>query len=120
MTMDTISLLGLRVFAYHGVPAEEKSTGQEFVVDVTLRIDLAAAAASDDLADTVDYGLLATAIVERVANEQWDLIERVAGRVADLVLENDRGTGVEVRIHKPAAPITVPFEDVVVEVQRIR
>ena len=120
MTMDTMSLLGLRVFGYHGVLAEEQSAGQEFVVDVTLHLDLAAAAASDELGDTVDYGALAQAIHERVATEQWNLIERVAGRVADLVMEDGRVTGVEVRVHKPAAPIAVPFDDVGVEVRRSR
>ncbi|MDH3261334.1 MAG: dihydroneopterin aldolase [Acidimicrobiia bacterium] len=118
--MDTISLFGLRVYAYHGVLAEEKSAGQEFIVDVTLHADLAIAASSDDLADTVDYGALAAAIHDRVANEQWNLIERVAGRVADLVMEDERVFGIEVRVHKPAAPIAVPFDDVVVEVRRRR
>jgi dihydroneopterin aldolase len=117
---DTISLLGLRVFAYHGVLTEEKSAGQEFVVDVTLHADLALAASSDDLVDTVDYGALAAAIHDRVAGEQWNLIERVAGRVADLVMEDQRVAGVQVRVHKPMAPIVVPFEDVVVEVWRFR
>jgi dihydroneopterin aldolase len=120
MNRDTISLLGLRVFAYHGVLEEEKSAGQQFVVDVTLHVDLEVPVASDHLADTIDYGALAVAIHERVASEQWNLIERVAGRVADLVMEDDRVLGVEVRVHKPAAPITVPFGDVVVELQRNR
>jgi len=116
--MDTISLLGLRVFAYHGVLAEEKSAGQEFVIDVTLHVELAKAAFSDTLADTVDYGALAAAIHDQVASEQWNLIERVAGRVADLVMEDRRVAAVEVKVHKPAAPISVPFDDVVVEVRR--
>lgn len=120
MNTDSISLLGLRVFAYHGVLAEEKSAGQEFVVDVTLLTDLTVPASSDDLADTVDYGALAAAIHDRVASEQWNLIERVAGRVADLVMEDERIAEVEVRVHKPAAPIAVPFDDVVVEVRRCR
>ena len=117
---DTISLVGLRAFAYHGVLPEEQSSGQEFVIDVTIHTDLAGAGASDDLADTIDYGALAGAIHARVTIERWNLIERVAARVADLVMEDDRATGVEVRVHKPAAPIPVPFEDVVVEVRRSR
>ena len=118
--MDSIRLSGIRVFAYHGVLTEEQSAGQEFVIDVTIRADLAKAAASDDLADTIDYGAVAAAIHARVTGERWNLIERVAERVADLVLEDERVAGVEVRVHKPAAPIPVPFEDVVVEVQRSR
>jgi dihydroneopterin aldolase len=120
MNRDTISLLGLRIYAYHGVLEEEKAAGQEFVVDVTLDVDLAGPASSDDLADTIDYGALAAAIHERVAGEQWNLIERVAGRVADLAMEDERVVGVDVRVHKPSAPIAVPFDDVVVELQRSR
>jgi dihydroneopterin aldolase len=120
MNRDTIRLTGIRVFAYHGVLDEEKTTGQEFVIDVVLHVDLATPGASDDLADTIDYGGLATAISDRVAEERWNLIERVAGRVAELVLEDGRVAAVEVRVHKPAAPISVPFEDVAVELRRSR
>ena len=117
---DTISLLGIRVFAYHGVLADEQANGQEFVIDVIVHTDVSQAAASDDLNDTIDYGALAAAVHARVSIERWDLIERVAERVADLVLEDERASGVEVRVHKPAAPIQVPFEDVVVAVRRSR
>lgn len=118
--MDSISLLGLRVFAYHGLLSEEQSSGQEFVIDVTIHTDLTAAAASDDLADTIDYGALAAAIHTRVTSERWNLIERVAGRVADLVMESADVAAVQVRVHKPSAPIPVSFEDVLVEVRRSR
>mgnify|MGYP001819227728 CR=1 FL=1 len=117
---DTISLLGMRVFAYHGVLAEEQSSGQEFIIDVIVHTSLSPAARSDDLEDTIDYGALAAAIHSRVTIERWNLIERVAERVADLVMEDEKASGVEVRVHKPAAPIPVPFEDVVVEVRRSR
>lgn len=117
---DTISLVGLRVFAYHGVLVEEQESGQEFLIDVTMRTNLAGAAGSDDLSDTLDYSAVAAAIHARVAGERWNLIERVAERVADLVLEDERVAGVAVRVHKPDAPIPVPFEDVVVEVRRSR
>ncbi len=117
---DTIRLLGIRVFAYHGLLADEQASGQEFVIDVVVHASLSDAAASDDIADTIDYGSLAAAIHARATKERWNLIERVAGRIADLVMEDRRATGVEVRVHKPAAPIQVPFEDVVVEVRRSR
>lgn len=118
--MDTISLIGLRVFAHHGLLEEEKAAGQEFVIDVTIHADLAQPGNSDDITDTIDYGTLAEAIHGRVALERWNLIERVAERVAALVMEEERATAVEVRVHKPGAPIPVPFEDVVVEVRRSR
>ena len=114
----SIRLTGLRVFAFHGVLAEEQASGQEFVIDVTVFADLSEAGAGDDLSDTIDYGDLATAIHNRVSTERWNLLERVAERVADLVLEDERSAGVEVTIHKPAAPIPVPFEDVAVSLRR--
>ena len=116
--LDSIRLTGLRVFAYHGVLPEERASGQEFIVDVTVHADLSAAAAGDDLSATIDYGELAAAVHHRVTVERWNLIERVAERVADLVLENDLARGVEVTVHKPAAPIPVPFADVAVEIRR--
>jgi dihydroneopterin aldolase len=115
---DTIRLTGLRVFAYHGVLAEERASGQEFVIDVTVFADLSTAGANDELSDTVDYGNLAAAIHNRATTERWNLLERVAERVADLVLEDERAAGVEVNVHKPAAPIPVPFEDVAVSIAR--
>ena len=117
---DRIKLTGIEVFAYHGVLTEEKERGQIFVVDVELFLDLADAASSDDLSATVHYGELAQAVHDRVKDERWDLIERVAGRVADLVLEDSRVEGVEVTIHKPSAPIDVPFSDVAVTISRLR
>ena len=114
--MDSISLTGLEVFARHGVLEHEKVEGQTFVVDVTADLDLSAARVSDDLADTLDYGTLAAAIHERVAGERWDLIERVAQRVVDLVLEDVRVSRATVTVHKPQAPIEVPFGDVTVTV----
>jgi dihydroneopterin aldolase len=116
----TIRLTGLRVFAYHGVFPEEQADGQEFVIDVALDMDLKRAAESDELAFTIDYGALAARIHRRVAEERWNLIERVAGRVVDLVLEDERVLAVEVTVHKPNAPITAEFDDVSVSIRRSR
>lgn len=117
---DRIRIHGIEVFAHHGVLAHEIGLGQPFVVDVELRLDLSVAAAGDDLEDTVDYGLLARRIHDRVASERWDLIERVAGRVADLVLEDHRVTETEVTVTKPKAPFTVPVGAVSVTLTRRR
>jgi dihydroneopterin aldolase len=117
---DCIRLRGIEVFAYHGVLADEQEHGQIFVVDVDVLMDLSRAAAFDDLTATVHYGELAQAIHDRVAGERWNLIERVAGRVADLVLGDERVHSVTVTVHKPSAPINVPFSDVAVTVKRSR
>ena len=115
---DSIILKGLRIPARHGVTGQERAAGQTFVVDVMARLDLSAAGRTDDLSETLDYGVLAEAIHRRVSGEQWNLIETVAERVADLVLENELVTRVAVTVHKPEAPIGVPFEDVAVTIVR--
>jgi dihydroneopterin aldolase len=118
--MDSIRIIGIEVFAYHGVLAEEKETGQRFLVDVELGLDLSAAGATDDLAKTVDYGSLAQRIHDVVASERLDLIETVASRVADAVFDDPRIATVVATVHKPQAPIQIPFGDVSVTVRRDR
>ena len=118
MDADAVILRGLRIPARHGVTRREQAAGQVFVVDVVCRLDLSAAACSDDLADTLDYGALAEAVHGRVSGERWNLIERVAERVAELVLEDPRVDRVEVTVHKPQAPIPVEFEDAAVRIVR--
>lgn len=118
--MDTISLDGIEVWANHGVMEHEADLGQRYVVDVTIHVDLAAAASSDDLADTVDYGTLGQRIHAVVAGPPRKLIEAVAADVADLCLEDERVEAVEVVLHKPDAPFTVPAREARVEVRRAR
>lgn len=117
---DRIVLAGIEVFAYHGVQEEERESGQLLSMDVEVELDLRPASASDDLADTVDYGALAERVHRRVAEERHDLIETVAARVADLVLEDARVVATSVTIHKPQAPVPVPVRDVAVTVRRSR
>ena len=115
---DSITLRGLRVRAHHGVLEQERADGQTFVLDVKACLDLSEAGTTDELSSTLDYGTLAEAIHRRVSGERWNLIERVAERVAELVLEDRRVVRVEVTVHKPEAPIAVEFEDVSVTVVR--
>jgi dihydroneopterin aldolase len=117
---DRITLTGLRVFGHHGVFGHEKRDGQEFVVDIVVWLDLGPAAASDDLTKTLHYGELADLAAGIVAGETYDLIESVAGKIADEVLRDDRLNAVEVTVHKPSAPIPLNFDDVAVTVRRER
>lgn len=117
---DRISLTGLRVRAHHGVFEFERVDGQEFVIDVSVAVDLAAAASADDLARTVHYGELAEAVVAAVERDPVDLIETVAERVAAVALGFAAVDEVEVTVHKPHAPISVPFADVAVTIVRSR
>jgi dihydroneopterin aldolase/2-amino-4-hydroxy-6-hydroxymethyldihydropteridine diphosphokinase len=115
---DTIRLQGLRVRGRHGVLPAEQELGQLFVVDLTLALDLSAAAASDDVRDTVHYGELAERVAAIVGGEPVQLLERLAARIAAAVLEDRRVDTVEVTVHKPAAPIPVAFDDVSVTLRR--
>lgn len=117
---DRIELRGLTVRGHHGVFDHERGDGQEFVVDLTVWIDLAAAAATDDLADTVDYGALARRAADIVAGPPRKLIETVAAEIADDIMADDRIHAVEVVVHKPAAPIPLAFDDVAVVARRSR
>jgi dihydroneopterin aldolase len=117
---DSIVLTGLRVRANHGVFDFERADGQDFVVDVTAWLDLSVAAAGDDLGSTVHYGELAEEVVAAVERDPVDLIETVAERVAATVLAHEPVDAVEVTVHKPQAPITVPFGDVAVRIVRSR
>lgn len=119
-TADAIELLGLEVFAHHGVLDHERELGQRFVIDVRLEVDLAPAGASDDLVDTVDYGTLAGRVAARVTDERHDLIETVAERVAEVCLDDARVRAVEITVHKPTAPLPVPAREVAVTVRRRR
>ncbi|MCR8670056.1 dihydropteroate synthase [Agrococcus sp. HG114] len=116
----SIELTGIRARGFHGVLPEERRDGQEFVVDAALSLDLAAAVASDDVAQTVHYGELAEAIVAAVERDPVDLIETLADRIARACLADPRVEHASVTVHKPAAPIAVPFGDVAVRVHRGR
>ncbi len=117
---DRIEIRGLRGIGYHGVFEHERREGQEFRVDVILFVDMARAAVSDDLADTVDYGTISTEVHAIITGDPVDLIETLAARIADQCLTHAGVLGVEVAVHKPQAPITVPFDDVVVRITRRR
>lgn len=117
---DVIRVDGIRGYGYHGVLPDERATGQEFLVDVAIETDLSRAGLSDDLADTLDYAAVAATVVARIEGEPVDLIERLAQLVADDVLADPRVDAVRVRVHKPQAPVGVPFGDVSVQLRRAR
>jgi len=116
----TITLTGLRVGGHHGVYDFEREQGQDFLVDVILELDLAPAARSDDVADTVHYGELAERLVKIVAGEPVNLIETLADRLATACLADDRVGAATVTVHKPGAPIPHEFADVAVTVRKAR
>lgn len=117
---DRISLRGLTVHGHHGVYDVERDRGQDFVIDVDLSLDLAPAARSDDVGDTVHYGDLAQSLAAAVSGEPVHLIETLAQRLADICLADPRVATAAVTVHKPNAPVPLTFADVSVTVVRSR
>src|SRR4051794_38746969 len=117
---DRITLTGLTVRGHHGVFEHERRDGQDFVVDATLWLDSRPAAASDDLADTVDYGGLAERLATGIEGEPGKLIETPAAPPAELCMAGERGIAAEITGHKPGAPIERAFADVAVTARRAR
>ena len=115
---DQICVMGIRGTGHHGVLERERIEGQEFSVDVTMHVETHAVAASDALADTVDYSTVAEAVHTFIVGPPVALIETLAARIADRCMEFDGVRGVIVTVHKPQAPIAVPFDDVSVTIER--
>ncbi|GIG23056.1 hypothetical protein Cch01nite_37800 [Cellulomonas chitinilytica] len=118
--LDQIRLSGISATGYHGVFEHERRDGQTFVADVVVHLDTRRAAAGDDLAHTLHYGELAEQVAAVLAGDPVDLIETVAERIAATVLAHGIVQAVDVAVHKPQAPIQVPFGDVVVAIHRDR
>lgn len=118
--LDRIRLTGITATGRHGLLPEERRDGQQFLADVVVHLDTRRAAARDDLTYSVDYGRLAQEVHAVLAGDPVDLIETVAERIAATVLAHPGVLAVDVAVHKPQAPITVPFGDVVVEIHRDR
>lgn len=117
---DRIEIVGLRAFGQHGLLPVEQRDGQELVVDIVLERDLTLPAASDELADTTDYGGLAERVATAVAETRFALLEALAGHLADLALEAGDVESVEVRVAKPDAPLHVDVDEVAVALRRRR
>lgn len=119
--MDKIIIKGLKVFAYHGVNPEEKADGQNFVVDIIAYCSVDKAGKTDNLDDTVSYAKILKTAARVMSEDKYDLLERVAHRVAEQIL-NDFAPieRVDICLKKPEAPINADFDYVAVEIARTR
>jgi 7,8-dihydroneopterin aldolase/epimerase/oxygenase len=120
VTLDRISIAGLRVRGRHGVHEDERAAGQEFGVDAVIWVDTRPAAAADDLTLTVDYGLIAGRLAEIIAGEPVALIETLASLLAAACLEYPAVAEAEITVHKPQAPVGLPVTDIAVTIRRSR
>lgn len=115
-----IELRGLRALGVHGALPEEQSRAQPFEVDLDIELDLSAASQSDDLADTLDYGAVAEMVEKIVSSEHFTLLERLAARIAEVVLGDGRVTAVTVGVRKLRPPVPVDLESAGVRIRRTR
>jgi len=99
--VDSILLQDLLVRTIIGVRDDERARPQDVIINVTLCTDTRAAGASDDVADTVDYGAVARAVVALAESSRYHLLEALAEAVARLCLEHPRVAAVRVRVDKP-------------------
>lgn len=117
---DQIRITGVRGYGFHGVLPAERDLGQEFIVDVVIGVKTHRAAATDELGDTVDYSDIAMRVHNHITGEPIALIETLAARIAEDILGDLAVQQVEVTVHKPQAPVPVPFDDISVRVSRRR
>jgi len=118
---DSVFINGLVLHAFHGVMPHEGKVGQPFILDLVLDIDLADAAKSDKLADTVSYDAVVNVVTRTFTGKRYRLVEAAAGAVADAVLENfPRVRSLRVTVRKPHAPVAAVFTDVGVTLVRTR
>ncbi|GHV30265.1 dihydroneopterin aldolase [Clostridia bacterium] len=119
--MDKIIINGLKVFACHGVNPEEKRDGQDFIFDLCIYTDLSLPCENDNLNDTINYSKVVETIIKTASEESYNLIEKVASRVAEQLLADFASVAkVNVLVKKPQAPIEADFDYVAVEIERNR
>ena len=99
---DTLLLDGIHLNCVLGVFPEERAEKRPVVVTVCLHTDTQAAAATDDLADAVDYHALTQRIIGHAERTQFNLVETLAETIARICLEDTRVRAVEVRVRKPS------------------
>lgn len=118
---DQIILTAIHGFGYHGLFEQERKDGQDFFVDLTLSVDLSAAAQSDAIEDTVNYAEITDLVVQEITTNPVNLIEKLAARIAERVLnQHIKVQSVVVTVHKPQAPVAAQLKDIAVVVTRSR
>ena len=117
---DRIEIDGLVVLAVVGALPRERELPQPLRIDLRLEVDLHDAGRSDELGDTVDYGEVAGRVAAAVRESKDVLLERVADRVAEVVLGFDRVEAVELVVTKLRPPIAEALTSTAVRVRRLR
>lgn len=113
--MDQVFIEGLRVETVIGVYDWEKRIRQTLVFDLWLGTDIRPAAGNDDIAQTLDYAQICEQVTEFVSSSRFELVETVAERVAQLILDNHPCPWIRLKVSKPGAVATATNVGVMIE-----
>lgn len=120
MSTDSIKIVGIKAFGFHGVLEHERQTGQDFIVDIEYQYKTKKAIETDNLKHAVDYGAVATLVKSIIEGEPRNLIEKVADDIASQLIKKFKFEYIQVVLHKPHAPIDMKFSDITVTIERLR
>ena len=104
-SVGVLRLKNMAFFGYHGVRSEERRLGQRFEVDVELAYEMERAAASDRVEDAIDYQAVFEAVEEVVTGEAVNLLETLASRIVEVLMERFPAQRTLVRVRKMHPPI---------------
>ena len=119
-TAVTIEITGLSVYTHHGVTAAEREIGQRLLIDVLFDLDECDALVTDDVGDTVDYGVVCEQVWLAAQERSYKTLERLCSVICDRLLDHFNTESVTVRATKPEPPIPLPVGNVSVEVWKGR
>lgn len=116
-----LHLKNMTFYGYHGHLAEEKTLGQRFMIDLTLSLDMAEAARTDDLSTTVDYVQVFAICRDVVEKDRVKLLETLASDILDRILADfPRVVEAAITIRKPSVPMAAVLDYVAIEASKSR
>ncbi|MDQ3878331.1 MAG: dihydroneopterin aldolase [Actinomycetota bacterium] len=113
-----ITVRGLAVEAHIGVTDEERRNPQKLLIDVDIEADLSAAALSDDVSDTIDYGTIVEEVARLVESSNHRLLERLGAEIAELICSKRHVGRVTVVVAKESPPVEQTVDGISVGVTR--
>lgn len=114
----TIKILGIETYGKHGVKEIEHLKSQKFIVDISYKVDISNAMQSDSINDTVSYSTIQKKVIQIIEGEHCDLIETLVKKLSCAILSLDeRIISVKITLHKPQAPLSNPFSDVIIKLK---
>ena len=118
--MDIIKLTNIVFYAHHGYYEAERELGQRFELDIEVQCDLGAAAKNDDLESTIDYRKVYSIAKDAFENYKFKLLETVADRIAEQILESFTVEAVLIRVRKPHVPLRGFLDHIEIEIRRTK